>query len=50
MYMYMCVCACMPESLSVQQKLTRHCKSTIIEKIKIFKKLKKIFKKHLCQG
>ena len=37
----MCVCVCVCVYLgqfSVQQKLTEHCKSTIIEKIKILKK------------
>ena len=33
MYMYIYVCL---GHFAVQQKLTKHCKSTIIEKIKIF--------------
>ena len=35
---HVCVCMCMNGSLYVQQKLTEHCKSTVIEKIKIKKK------------
>ena len=33
----MCVCVCMTGHSAVQKKLTEHCKSTVIEKIKILK-------------
>ena len=34
MYIYVCVCVCMNMTATVQQKLKKHCKSTIL---KIFK-------------
>ena len=36
--MYICIYIYMTGHIAVQQKLTGHCKSTIIQKIKIFKK------------